>query len=139
MSSVLRIGTDLHKLGRFTKILKRNGPLNSYKTRRFSERILHPLEELPKFEENLAINNIEKCSQILSGAWCMKEAIYKTLDDADQTNFIMNEWYKGNDSRGRPFIGNDRYLKEHLKEDFQCSVSHDGEYISSVVLRLLKE
>ncbi len=138
MSKVLRLGTDLHRLNRFAEILQRNGPLTAFKTTRFSERILHPTNELPSFQEHIKSNDIEKCSKILSGAWCVKEAIYKTLDDDDQKNFIMSEWYKKNDLRGRPIIGNENYAMKHPDEEFQCSISHDGEYMSSVVLRLLK-
>lgn len=122
-------------MSRFLGILKRNGPLTTYKTQRFSERILNPLFELPRFRENLSKNNIEECARILSISWCIKEAIYKTLDDEDQRNFIMKDWYKRNDERGRPVIGNVEYSKRKKDEKFLCSISHDGDLVNSFVLR----
>lgn len=135
MKSVISIGTDLHKVNRFLDILKRNGPLTTYKTKRFSERILNPQHELPLFEKYTKLNDVDNCSKILSVSWCVKEAIYKTLDDYDQTNFRMNEWHKTNDARGRPIIGNEIYSKLHPNENFLCSLSHDGDFISSFVIR----
>lgn len=132
MSRVISIGTDIHQFGRFLSILNRNGPLTAYKTQRFSERILNPVYELPKFEKYRQQNNIAECSRILSISWCVKEAIYKTLDDVDQSNFIMSHWYKINDQRGRPIIGNSNTT---LKDDFLCSVSHDGDLVTAFVLR----
>lgn len=132
MSKVISIGTDIHKLNRFLTILQRNGPLETYKTRRFSERILNPTHELPIFETFRLKDDIERCAQILSVSWCVKESIYKTLDDEDQKGFIMNQWYKVNDERGRPKIGCENYKR---KEEFLCSISHDGDLVSSFVLR----
>lgn len=136
MSKVIRVGTDIHQLSRFVSILQRNGALTAYKTKRFSERILHPTYELPKFEEYRLKNKIEECARILSISWCIKEAIYKTLDDENQNNFVMSEWYKTNDERGRPIIGNESYNRTN--EEFLCSISHDGNMVSSFVLRQLK-
>lgn len=136
MSKVIRIGTDIHQLSRFLSILQRNGPLSTYKTKRFSEKILNPKYELPKFEEFRLSNNLEQCAQILSVSWCIKEAIYKTLDDTDQNTFIMNQWYKSNDERGRPIIGCENYNKPN--EEFLCSISHDGDLVSSFILRQQK-
>lgn len=135
MSRVISIGTDIHQMSRFLIILKRNGPLTTYKTKRFSERILHPIYELPKFQKLLSENNIVECAKLLSISWCVKEAIYKTLDNEDQTEFIMKDWYKTNDNRGRPLIGNTTYMTQKTNEEFLCSLSHDGDLVSSFILR----
>lgn len=135
MKSIINIGTDLHKLSRFTEILKRNGPLSAFKTKRFSERVLNKTHEMPLFEKYISMNDIENCSKILSVSWCVKESIYKTLDDADQTNFKMSDWYKINDERGRPIIGNENYKLLHPNEEFICSISHDGGLITSFIIR----
>ncbi|AWU76528.1 hypothetical protein CAS74_000473 [Pichia kudriavzevii] len=137
MPKVLGIGTDIHKLSRFFDILKRNGPLDSYKTQRFSERILNPVYELPTFIEYKSKHDIERCARILSISWCVKEAIFKTLDGEDQSNFVMSDWYKTNDLRGRPQVGNDKYLKIK-QEEFLCSLSHDGNLVSSFIIRQSK-
>lgn len=135
MSRVISIGNDLHQMSRFLNILKRNGSLESYKTKRFSERILNPTFELPKFKKFLENNNIEECAKILSISWSIKESIYKTLDDKDQHEFIMKDWYKTNDERGRPIIGNHNYMSVKRDESFLCSISHDGGFVNTFVLR----
>lgn len=135
MSRVLSIGNDIHQMSRFLKILKRNGSLEQFKTKRFSERILNPEFELPKFQEALKNNDIERCAKILSVSWSIKESIYKTLDNNNQRNFVMKDWYKTNDERGRPIIGNKKYLLNNKGEQFLCSISHDGGFINTVVLR----
>ncbi len=138
MSRVLKIGTDLHKRTRFTTIITKSGGLNTYKTKRLSQRILNPYNELPTFNHLLQSNELEKCSTILSSSWCVKESIYKTLDVLDQRNFKMSDWYKFNDADGRPLIGNDSYFAEKQNEEFLLSLSHDGDYIISTVLRQKK-
>lgn len=135
MSEIISIGTDIHKMSRFLHILKRNGPLTVFKTKRFSERILNAKHELPKFNKYLSMNNTEECARILSVSWSVKEAIYKTLDDEDQRDFRMKDWYKINDERGRPLIYNPIYDALRKKEAFLCSISHDGDLVSSFVLR----
>ncbi|ODV84591.1 hypothetical protein CANARDRAFT_176818 [[Candida] arabinofermentans NRRL YB-2248] len=135
MSRIIAIGTDLHKVTRFSEILTRNG-LNSFKTKRLSQKILNPKYELPNFEKNLNENNLNKCVSILSGSWCVKEAIFKTLDFENQKNFKMSDWFKINNLNGLPIIGNENYMKLTLKEEeFLVSISHDGDYIISTVLR----
>lgn len=136
MSRILGIGTDLHKMSRFVEIIQRNGPLNTYKTKRFSERILNPVHELPKFQNFQNENNLQECCKLLSISWCIKEAVYKTLDPVDQKNFIMKDWYKINDEIGKPIVKNDDYLKTR-KETFLCSLTHDGGFVSSFILRQL--
>lgn len=149
MSRILAIGCDLHQLSRVRKIVDRDG-LNSSKIKRLSERILHPKNELVKFNElkesiNLQNTNsardsdriIESCCNILSVSWCCKEAIFKTLDLKDQKTFSFKDWYKINDLNGRPFIYNDNYLKSNENEEFLLTISHDNDLIISTVLRQL--
>lgn len=136
MSRIIGIGTDVHHFSRVQNILKRNGQLAAFKTKRFTERILNPTYELPLFHQYAQKNNIEECSRILSTAWCVKEAIYKTLNDAEQASFSMNCWYKINDERGRPVIGNTLSM---MNDEFLCSISHDGDLITAFVLRQRKE
>lgn len=135
MAEIISIGTDLHKISRFLNILKRNGPLTAFKTRRFSERILNPTHELPTFKKYMLANKTEDCARMLSVSWSVKEAIYKTLDDEDQRKFVMKDWYKINDDRGRPLIGNSTHQSIKENEVFLCTISHDGDLVNSFVLR----
>ncbi|GME67491.1 unnamed protein product [[Candida] boidinii] len=148
MSKILAIGCDLHQLSRVRKIVDRDG-LNSSKVKRLSERILHPKNELVKFNELKGSINpqiaktadfnrvIESCCNILSVSWCCKEAVFKTLDSKDQKVFSFKDWYKINDLNGRPFIYNDNYLKSNQNEEFLLTISHDNDLIISTVLRQL--
>lgn len=131
MPRVLAIGTDLHNMLRFRDILK-GGGLNGFKTRRFGQRVLHPDHELPIFLKAIEKNDLELCNRILSVSWCVKEAIYKTLDPEDQKEFKMAQWYKINDFNGRPIIANSNY---HKNEEFLCSITHDSDLVSAFVLR----
>lgn len=81
------------------------------------------------------MNETEECARILSVSWSVKEAVYKTLDDEDQREFIMKDWYKINDLRGRPLICNPIYESLKKNETFLCTISHDGDLVSSFVLR----
>ncbi|GMG39437.1 unnamed protein product [Ambrosiozyma monospora] len=135
MPKILGIGTDIHKLTRFHAILTRNGPLASFKTTRFSQRVLNKSHELPKFLKFQEANDLESCAKLLSNSWCVKEAIYKCLDYSDQREFTMSDWFKINDPTGRPVIGNTIYFQSHPNEEILCSLSHDGDYIISSVLR----
>ncbi len=140
MSKVISIGTDIHLLGRFKNILLRNGSLAEFKTRRLCQKILNEKYELPVFKMYMDKNDIDSCSEIIAGAWCVKEAIYKCLDHQDQVTFSMAQWWKSHDANGKPVIGNENYFKgENGKaEEFLCTVSHDGSYIISTVLRQKK-
>ncbi|TID21928.1 hypothetical protein CANINC_003412 [Pichia inconspicua] len=133
MNRVISIGTDLHRFSRVENILKKNGPLISFKTKRFADRVLNPIHEKPLFQTYVQNNDILKCSRLLSTSWCVKEAIYKTLDDVEQANFSMSHWYKISDERGRPIIGNNDSI---VKDKFLCSISHDGDLITAFVLRI---
>lgn len=130
MSRVLGIGTDLHNMLRFKDILIKNG-LNGFKIQRFGQKVLHPKHELPILLNAIKDNDLNMCNKILSVSWCVKEAIYKTLDPIDQSQFKMSQWYKINDSNGKPIIGVDR----DMKDEFICSLSHDSNFVSAFVLR----
>lgn len=130
---VLGLGTDIYKVGRFRAILERDG-LDGTKIGRLCDRVLNSSHELPEFEKLRSAKDLDGCERLLAGSWSLKEAIYKSLDDEDQKLFAMNRWWKLNGDRGRPVIGGD-YLAEKRSEEFKCSVSHDGEYMISTVIR----
>mgnify|MGYP003363050452 FL=1 len=136
-SKVVAIGSDLHLLGRFKNILRRNGPLTEFKTKRLCQRILNEKHELPLFQKYMRKNDIDSCSNVMAGAWCVKEAIYKCLDSQDQKTFRMAQWWKSHDVNGKPIIKNENYFKtdKGKAEEFFCTISHDGNYIFSIVLR----
>lgn len=134
MSRVLAVGTDLHSMLRFRGILERGG-LNGFKSKRFGQRVLHPEHELPMFQKAVERADLEACNRILSVSWCVKEAIYKTLDPADQKTFQMARWYKVNDENGRPLVGVEGYARN---EEFLCSITHDAHLVSAFVLRQTK-
>lgn len=128
MQRILGLGNDLHHMQRFRAILQSK---NEYKITRFSQRVLHPKHELPIFEKSLNGDQRERCAEILSTSWCVKEAIYKTLTDEEQARFRMNQWYKVNSENGRPVIGNDC----QVSGNFMVSISHDMDLVNAVVLR----
>ena len=67
-------------------------------------------------------------------SWCLKEAIYKPLDSDDQKQFKMTQWYKINDSNGRPIIGVDQPIYPKSEQSL-CSITHDADLVSAFVLR----
>ncbi|KAG7696325.1 hypothetical protein KL930_003351 [Ogataea haglerorum] len=129
--SVIAVGTDLHRIGRFAAILARHG-LASPHVHRLAARVLHPDRELPGFVRACQQSQLDKCTRALAHSWCVKEALYKTLDTPDQATFAMRHWYKYNHANGRPHVASDSYARH---ERFLVSLSHDGDYVSSVVVR----
>ncbi|RLV89433.1 Holo-acyl-carrier-protein synthase [Spathaspora sp. JA1] len=123
---VLGIGVDILQSTRISKLLTTKSSIFIGK---FSKRILHPRYEFPKFEQ---LNQLEKI-QYLSGVWCAKEALFKTLDLSDQKLFQFNQWYRLYDESGKPHIKNDLYSKPD--EEFHLSISHDDSIFMATVLR----
>lgn len=131
--TVLGLGCDVLKIPRMTALVKRQG-LSSNVLSRFSRRILHPVE-LQKFEQLRDQQDIDSIVRLLSGSWCLKEAVYKSLSQKEQTSFRFGEWYKSNDPTGRPCIASDKYKQQHPGEQFLTSMSHDTDIIMATVIR----
>jgi phosphopantetheine--protein transferase-like protein len=136
MSRVLGIGTDLLQVSRIAKIVAKNG-IVSAKTTRFAQRILHHQHELPKFQGYQSSSDTSQAIKLLSGSWCVKEALFKSLSPSSQKTFRMKDWYKYNSSEGIPQIDG-IYTTEHPNEEFLISISHDSDLITSTVLRQTK-
>ncbi|ODV63799.1 uncharacterized protein ASCRUDRAFT_98925 [Ascoidea rubescens DSM 1968] len=134
---ILGIGTDLIRLSRFTKIIQKNGLSSNYISK-FSKRILNEKFELIKFDNFKQKNDINMCSKILTSSWSSKEALFKTLDLKDQKLFNFNQWYKINDINGKPIINNLDYIQSYPNEQFLLTLSDDGDYLTSIVLRIKK-
>ncbi|RCK63303.1 Holo-[acyl-carrier-protein] synthase [Candida viswanathii] len=122
----LGLGVDLIKSSRFERLL--TAKTTSF-SQRLSKRILHPTHELPRFDSMTPQRQV----QFLTGSWAAKEAVFKTLDIADQEKFNFNEWYRYHDSKGKPFIWNDGYAAPD--EEFHLSISHDDSLVIATVLR----
>lgn len=132
--TVLGLGCDILKVARIESIVSRQGLGGSALTR-FSRRILHQ-NELETFTKLRSNDDTRGVVDLLSGSWCVKEAVYKSLDHGDQEGFRFRQWFKGNDPHGRPFIGG-TYLDDRPNETFVVSISHDGGIIMSTVIRQL--
>ncbi|AOA61806.1 Phosphopantetheine:protein transferase [Komagataella phaffii CBS 7435] len=135
--TVLGIGTDLIRKTRFETILtKHNYPnVTSSHVVRLAKRILHPEREYPLFLKSSKDCDKSQCVQLLAGSWCVKEALFKSLSYSDQQLFSFKDWFKLNDPKGRPFIMNQDYFTKHPNEEFLVSITHDGDYIASTVIR----
>lgn len=129
---VLGIGVDILKTSRFHRLLTKQLSDGSQFVSRLSARVLHPVHELPKFEEHWKNNNIEKCIALIAGSWSAKEAVYKTLDSEVQQVFQFKHWYRFYNDRGKPFVGSDDYRGD---EEFLISVSHDDGVMVANVIR----
>lgn len=127
---ILGIGCDLLKVSRIERIVRRQG-LNGKTLDRFATRILHPVER-EQFVALRRSDDIAGTVRLLSGSWCCKEAVFKSLDPGRQAKFRFNRWYKSNDEYGRPTICGDDV---NNTDRFLVSVSHDGDMIMSTVLR----
>ncbi|KAI5955491.1 hypothetical protein KGF57_003623 [Candida theae] len=123
---VVAIGVDIIKTSRFEKLLRTK--TTSF-AERLSKRILHHTHELPKFNEMDAGRQV----QFMAGSWAAKEALFKTLHQEEQDVFNFNEWYRYNNSSGKPFISNDKY--DYNNEEFHLSISHDDSLVIATVLR----
>ncbi|KAG5421138.1 hypothetical protein I9W82_000228 [Candida metapsilosis] len=123
---VVGIGVDIIKTSRFEKLLKAK---TSSFAERLCKRILHPRHELPRFKEMGG----ERQVQFLAGSWAAKEALFKTLQQEEQDQFNFNEWYRFNNSTGKPFIWNDKF--DPKSEEFHLSISHDDSLVIATVLR----
>lgn len=135
---VLGIGVDLLKTSRFQQLLlKHEKQVNSDFAKRLSQRILHPKRELPSFEEAAEANDLRRCILILSGSWAAKEAVFKSLDVEDQSEFQFKDWYRFYNGRGKPYIQNDDYQLKNPDEEFLLSISHDVDLLVAYVTRQL--
>lgn len=137
MSKVLGIGTDLLQVSRILNLIQKNGVQSTVITR-FAERILHPEKELPIFRSYQQEEQTHEITKLLSGRWCVKESIYKSLSSVEQKKFHMNHWYKFNTIEGIPKIKNDEYFKLYPQEEFLITLSHDSDFVTSTVLRQLQ-
>lgn len=132
ITNTLAIGVDVIKISRFGDMIKKHGPLNSPFVDRLTARILHNTHELPAFKGLVERNKRLDSFRYLAGAWAMKEAIYKTLNEEDQAKFQFKQWFKLYDERGKPTICNDFYDKD---EEFLLSISHDHDTLVASVIR----
>ncbi|KAI5968772.1 hypothetical protein CANMA_002208 [Candida margitis] len=123
---VVGIGIDIIKASRFENLLETK---TSSFAERLCKRILHPTKELPRFKEMSPQRRV----QFLTGSWAAKEALFKTLQVHEQGEFNFNEWYRFNDTNGKPFIWNDKYNSND--EEFHLSISHDDSIVIATVLR----
>ena len=128
---VLGHGVDIVRIERFQRLVGKN-PSDAY-VKRLTRRIMHEVHEAPHFEALRAAGRFEKSVVYLAGTWAIKEAIYKSIDDADQKKFQFNRWYRVYGSRGQPIVGSDVFDK------FLVSVSHDGGTLIASVIRQMKE
>lgn len=129
--TVRGIGVDIVKVSRFHRIL--NTFTGRNKTiERFGTKVLHPVHEQPQFMQYVRQSDVCSSARLLSGSWCVKEAVFKSLSPAEQARFRFRDWYKINDADGRPVVRNDTYSPQ---DEFLVSVSHDGDYVVSYVLR----
>lgn len=125
---ILGIGNDIVKILRFLNILKKHGVSGKY-TGRLARRILHE-EEILRFNRIAKTGSLVQAGRFLAGSWATKEAIFKSLDTIRQKRFVFSEWRKENDESGRPQV------KGGLSnEKFWLSISHDGDYLTAVVVR----
>ena len=131
---VLGHGVDIVRIARFQRLVGKN-PSDAY-VKRLTRRIMHEVHEAPHFEALRAAGRFEKRVVYLAGTWAIKEAIYKSIDDADQKKFQFNRWYRVYGSRGQPIVGSDVFDKN---QQFLVSVSHDGGTLIASVIRQMKE
>lgn len=115
--TILGIGHDIANLSRFTRLLHNS---------RLHQRILHPVHEYPYFQTLPE----HKRAVYLASAWSIKEAVFKSLPSEMQKGFTFKEWYRFKNPDGRPGVAWD-----HGKPKFWVSLSHDGDYVSSFIIR----
>ncbi|OBA20872.1 4'-phosphopantetheinyl transferase [Metschnikowia bicuspidata var. bicuspidata NRRL YB-4993] len=115
------IGVDLVKVLRISRILQ--GPRRA----RFLQRVLHDAEltALRKMQSP------QKALQYVAGSWAAKEAVFKTLDEREQRQFVFREWRRHHEA-GRPGIG--RGPSDSGR--FLLSISHDGDHLVAMVVRV---
>lgn len=134
---VLGIGIDILQIDRFHRLLAKGNGDNMKYVRRLSARVLHPVHELPAFEQHWNKNDVNHCVKLIAGSWSAKEAVYKTLDPEIQKEFQFKNWYRHYNDRGKPFLGCDDYMPD---EEFLLSVSHDyGIMVASVIRQRIIE
>lgn len=135
---ILGVGHDLVHLPRFRQLLNTRSP---HRVSRLAQRILHPEYERPRFEAKLAdplsLEDSKSASFYLANSWACKEALYKSLGPLDQRNCRFNHWYKTHTADGKPIIQCDEYARLHPDEQFFLSISHDGDYLSTFIIRSL--
>lgn len=125
------LGVDVLHISRFSSLIAHKGLMSSYVTR-LAGRVLHK-SELARFEQHRQQHNVDRCVKELAGSWCVKEALYKSLDDERQLSFQFKHWWREQGPRGRPQIGGGR-----PDEHFLVSVSHDGDVMMASVARTTK-
>ncbi|KAK9462925.1 4'-phosphopantetheinyl transferase superfamily [Lipomyces oligophaga] len=130
--SVRNVGIDILFLPRITNLMSKE--INS---RKFPLRILHPVEY--EFYERLPDHrwdSLNKRIRFLARCWSVKEALFKSLDNSRQQHFEFKEWCTVSENMtekpAAPSI-----TSPHMEDEtFKVSLSHDGEYITAIVLRL---
>lgn len=110
------LGVDVVLVLRIAGVLRRHGP-------RFAKRVLHASER--QVYEGLPA---AARPQYVAGCWATKEAVFKSLDNAEQRTFAMAKYYKYAEN-GRPAVGPDA-------DRFLLSVSHDTDVLVATVIRL---
>lgn len=129
--SILGIGNDILVTARMSRFLAA-GPK---RTDRFARRILHAEHELPQFR--LLYQDPAKSIQFLASTWAAKEAMYKSLSNADQQQCLFNKWYRSSDPQtGQRIITCDEFRRNNPNQRLLISVSHDGDYTSAICTRL---
>lgn len=124
--SVAGLGCDLHNMSRMRSLVSRHW--GTSKMMKWQNKILHPKEIMVA----KTIKTQDELVKYLSVRWCVKEALYKSLDLNRQSNFSMVNWCKSNDEAGQPVICGDQLLPN---EKFMLTLSHDGDLVMAVVLR----
>lgn len=128
--NVLGIGNDIVQTSRIRSIAESN--LLS----RFARRMLHRDHELPLLEK---YKTIDQKTRFLASTWAAKEAMYKSLVPTEQKQCRFNQWYRTRNELGQRTIVEDGYLQRNVNEQFLLTVSHDGDYTTAFVMRLIQE
>lgn len=148
---VIGIGVDIINVQRFKHLVQKHGVHSSY-VNRLALRILNHKHEYPKFQKLQSVVNqqhtsdntntvavaVDKCAHVFAGSWAAKEALFKTLDVSQQKQFEFKNWYKTNDSNGKPSISWDVESGMNIEPKcniFMLTISHDKDLLIATVLR----
>lgn len=107
---MIRTGIDLIKIERIKKLIQ---------DEKFVERVYSPTEVIKLKPENLA------------GIFALKEAFFKA------TQIKIKKWNEINvnyHKNGKPYIEFDSSLLNFKIKSIDCSISHDGEYATAIVV-----
>lgn len=118
------MGTDIVQISRISHILQKN-------SESFLRKVLHKME----IEEYSHITLDKKKNQFVAGRWAVKEALVKATGDK---SIIYSKVIVQKDARGQPSLvieKHDAYSNKEIDDSrFLCSISHEDEYATAVVI-----